>query len=146
MKASASARLHSSRPKKRPNRHIMGVTVFVSGSRVLILRPYWTACFSWKGVLRFVGVILGCRNPRMWRTAMILINAYNMMIKDEDWKRPAHQQREKTLDPLHHWYRACLDRTRTCSAHVYASRVNSGSCSINFLCIPYHHYFRRRTG
>jgi hypothetical protein len=39
----------------KPTHH--GGHRFVSGSRVLISRPYWTACFSWKRVLRFVGGI-----------------------------------------------------------------------------------------
>jgi hypothetical protein len=63
----------SSLPKKRQNRHITEVTVFVSGSRVLISRPYWTECCSWKGVLRFVGGILGCIK-HCCLTAIMFIN------------------------------------------------------------------------
>jgi hypothetical protein len=63
----------SSLPKNRQNRHVTKVTAFVSGSRVLISRPYWTVCFSWKGVLRFVGGILR-RIKHSCLTAFIFIN------------------------------------------------------------------------
>jgi hypothetical protein len=65
----------SSRPKKRQNPHITEVTVFVSGSRVL-------AVFDGMFLLERRATLrrrhLKSYEAQIWRTAMMLINAYHV--------------------------------------------------------------------